>query len=59
MDMEIFPDRLLGADTTEKLLDDIYDMRISMVIHGQRLPPANVKHLTREKSNVKGEKLIY
>ncbi len=29
MDMEIFPHRLLGADTTERLLNDIYDIKLS------------------------------
>ncbi|PKL66827.1 MAG: hypothetical protein CVV28_09115 [Methanobacteriales archaeon HGW-Methanobacteriales-1] len=29
MDMEIFPHRLLGADTTERLLNDINDIKLS------------------------------
>jgi methyl-coenzyme M reductase subunit D len=40
MDIEIFPHRLLSADTTEKLLNDLegLDGVKRMVIQGQRLP---------------------
>ena len=40
MDIEIFPHRLLSADTTEKLLNDLEGLNVvkRMVIQGQRLP---------------------
>lgn len=40
MDIEIFPHRLLSADTTEKLLNDLEELEgvKRMVIQGQRLP---------------------
>ena len=40
MDIEIFPHRLLSADTTEKLLNDLEGLNgvKRMVIQGQRLP---------------------
>nr|pir MCR cluster hypothetical protein 1 - Methanobacterium thermoautotrophicum (strain Marburg) [Methanothermobacter thermautotrophicus]CAA30636.1 unnamed protein product [Methanothermobacter thermautotrophicus] len=55
MDVQIFPHRLLGADTTEKLLnrlEDIHGVK-RMVIHGQRLPPED--HPDRRIINVKGQ----
>ena len=41
MDIEIFPHRILGTDTTEKVLNDIesLDSVIRTVIQGPRLPP--------------------
>ncbi|MBU4534671.1 MAG: methyl-coenzyme M reductase operon protein D [Euryarchaeota archaeon] len=59
MDIEIFPHRLLGADTTEKLLNNLenIDSIKRMVIHGQRLPPASVKHPDRRTIVVKGEEI--
>ena len=41
MDIEIFPHRILGADTTEKLLNDIesLDEVKRTVLQGPRLPP--------------------
>jgi len=41
MDIEIFPHRILGTDTTEKLLNDLesLDSVKRTVIHGPRLPP--------------------
>jgi methyl-coenzyme M reductase subunit D len=41
MDIEIFPYRIIGADTTEKLLNGIesLDDVKRTVIHGPRLPP--------------------
>ena len=41
MDIEIFPHRILGSDTTEKLLNEIesLDDVKRTVIHGPRLPP--------------------
>ena len=40
MDIEIFPHRILSANTTEKLLNDLEDVNgiKRMVIQGQRLP---------------------
>jgi methyl-coenzyme M reductase subunit D len=40
MDIEIFPHRLLSADTTEKLLNDLEELKgvKRMVIQGERLP---------------------
>lgn len=59
MDIEIFPHRLLGADTTEKLLNNLeeIDSIKRMVIHGQRLPPASAKHPDRRTIVVKGEEI--
>lgn len=41
MDIEIFPYRILGADTTEKLLNGIESLNDvkRTVIHGPRIPP--------------------
>ncbi|WP_297980769.1 methyl-coenzyme M reductase operon protein D [uncultured Methanobrevibacter sp.] len=41
MDIEIFPHRILGVDTTEKLLNDLesLDSVKRTVIQGPRLPP--------------------
>ena len=41
MDIEIFPHRILGTDTTEKLLNDLesLDSVKRTVIQGPRLPP--------------------
>ena len=41
MDIEVFPHRILGADTTEKLLNGIesLDDVKRTVIHGPRIPP--------------------
>jgi len=40
MDIEIFPHRLLSAETTERLLNDLEKIEgvERMVLHGQRLP---------------------
>ncbi len=59
MDIEIFPHRLLGADTTEKLLNNLEDIDSikRMVIHGQRLPPASAKHPDRRTIMVKGQEV--
>ena len=40
MDIEIFPHRVLGSDTTEKLLNDLelIDDVQRTVIHGPRFP---------------------
>jgi len=58
MEMEIFPSMILKSDTTENLLNDLNDIdNIEMVIHGQRLPPANANHSDRRGIYVKGEKI--
>lgn len=58
MDIEIFPHRLLSADTTEKLLNDLEDLKgvKRMVIQGQRLPPEEINP-ERQFIIVKGEKI--
>ena len=58
MDIEIFPHRLLSADTTESLLnalDEIEDVK-KIVLQGQRLPsdPANPDY---KKITIKGEEV--
>lgn len=60
MDIEIFPHRILGADTTEKLLNDIesLDSVKRTVIQGPRLPPQDAidrKYGDRRIINVNGE----
>ena len=61
MDIEIFPYRIIGADTTEKLLNGIEsldDVRRT-VIHGPRLPPddpdLDPKYQDRREITVKGK----
>ena len=41
MDIEIFPHRILGTDTTEKVLNDLESLESvkRTVIQGPRLPP--------------------
>jgi methyl-coenzyme M reductase subunit D len=58
MDIEIFPHRLLSADTTEKLLNDLNAVEgvNKMVIQGQRLPPEEVNK-ERRKVTIKGEEI--
>ena len=61
MDIEIFPYRIIGADTTEKLLNGIesLDDVKRTVIHGPRLPPddpdLNPKYKDRREITVKGK----
>ncbi len=59
MDIEIFPHRLLNAETTEKLLNDLEDVEgvNRMVIQGMRLPPDSEKHPDRRTLIVKGEEV--
>ncbi len=59
MDIEIFPHRLLGADTTEKLLNDLEEIEgvKRMVIQGQRLPPAEEGHPDRRTIKIKGQEV--
>ena len=44
MDIEIFPYRVLGSDTTEKLLNDIESLEDvkRTVIHGPRFPNSRI-----------------
>jgi len=58
MDIEIFPHRLLNADTTEKLLNNLEDLEgvKRMVIQGQRLPPEEINP-DRQSITVKGEEI--
>lgn len=58
MDIEIFPHRLLSADTTEKLLNDLEELEgvKRMVIQGQRLPQ-DKKNPDRRVINILGEEV--
>ena len=57
MDIEIFPHRLLNADTTERLLNDLEDIESvkRMVLQGQRLPPSDSKNPDRKPIKVKDQ----
>ena len=59
MDIEIFPHRLLNAETTEKLLNDLEDVEgiNRMVIQGMRLPPESEGHPDRRTLIIKGEEV--
>jgi methyl-coenzyme M reductase subunit D len=64
MDIEIFPHRVLGSDTTEKLLNDlesIEDVRRT-VIHGPRFPKTEEtlppQYRERRVINVNGEDVV-
>jgi methyl-coenzyme M reductase subunit D len=58
MDIEIFPHRLLSADTTEGLLNDLEQIEgiKRIVIQGQRLPPKEVNQEHRT-ITLKGEEI--
>ncbi len=58
MDIEIFPHRLLSADTTEKLLNglDAVEGIKKIVIQGQRLPSEDVNR-ERRTIKIKGEEI--
>ena len=58
MDIEIFPHRLLSANTTEKLLNDLEELEgvKRMVIQGQRLPPEE-KNPDRRVITILGEEV--
>ena len=64
MDIEIFPYRILGADTTEKLLNEIesLDDVKRTVIHGPRFPDNDStlppKYRERRVMNINGENII-
>ncbi|MGL6297805.1 MAG: methyl-coenzyme M reductase operon protein D [Methanobacteriaceae archaeon] len=63
MDIEIFPHRILGADTTEKLLNEIENLDgvVRTVLQGPRLPPEDdsvpAKYRDRRKITVKGKEI--
>lgn len=59
MDIEIFPHRILSADTTEKLLRNLEWIEgvKKMVIQGQRLPPAESGHPDRRTIIIKDEEI--
>jgi methyl-coenzyme M reductase subunit D len=59
MDIEIFPHRLLNADTTEGLLNDLDGIEgvRRMVIQGQRLPSEESGHPDRRIITIKGEEV--
>lgn len=61
MDIEIFPHRLLSADTTEKLLKDLEKIEgvERIVLQDQRLPPEESGHPDRKPLLLKVKKLIY
>ncbi|MCK9150964.1 methyl-coenzyme M reductase operon protein D [Methanobacterium alcaliphilum] len=59
MDIQIFPNRILSADTTENLLRDLdkIDGIKRIVLQGQRLPPAELGHPDRRMITVKGQEI--
>lgn len=63
IELEIFPHRVLGADTTEKLLNDIEDLETvkRTVIQGPKLSPQdpneNPKYDDRRKITVNGKEI--
>jgi methyl-coenzyme M reductase subunit D len=57
MDMEIFPHRLLGADTTEKLLNNLNDVQISRLFVDKDSLQQMPSILTKEKSMSEGENI--
>lgn len=64
MDIEIFPHRVLGSDTTEKLLNDLesIDDVQRTVIHGPRFPKTEEtlppQYRERRVINVNGEDVV-
>ena len=64
MDIEIFPHRVLGSDTTEKLLNDLeaLDDVKRTVIHGPRFPKGEAtlppKYRERRVININGEDVV-
>ena len=59
MDIEIFPHRLLTADTAERLLNNLDSINgiKRMIIHGPRLPPAREGHPDRRTIVINGEEV--
>jgi len=64
MDIEIFPYRILGSDTTEKLLNDLESLEDvkRTVIHGPRFPKGEEtlppQYRERRVITVNGEKVV-
>ena len=64
MDIEIFPYRVLGSDTTEKLLNDLESLEDvkRTVIHGPRFPKGEatlpLKYRERRVITVNGEDVV-
>jgi methyl-coenzyme M reductase subunit D len=64
MDIEIFPHRVLGSDTTEKLLNDLESLEDvkRTVIHGPRFPKGEAtlpeKYKERRVITVNGEDVV-
>ena len=64
MDIEIFPYRVLGSDTTEKLLNDIESLEDvkRTVIHGPRFPKTEEtlppQYRERRVININGEDVV-
>ena len=64
MDIEIFPHRVLGSDTTEKLLNDLESLEDvkRTVIHGPRFPKGEAtlppKYRERRVININGEDVV-
>jgi len=59
MDIEIFPHRLLSADTTETLLNNLDEIEgvKKIVLQGERLPPEQVKHPDRRVIIISGDEI--
>lgn len=59
MDIQIFPYRILSADTTEKLLRDLDEIEgvQRIVLQGERLPPKEAGHPDRRIITVKGQEI--
>ena len=64
MDIEIFPHRVLGSDTTEKLLNDLESLEDvkRTVIHGPRFPKVEEtlppQYRERRVININGEDVV-
>ena len=59
MDIEIFPNRILSADTTENLLKDLDEIEgiKRILLHGQKLPPAESGHPDRKIITLKKQEI--
>lgn len=59
MDIEIFPHRLLSADTTEKVLKEIEELDSveRIVLQGQRLSPEEINDPDRKIITINGEEI--
>jgi methyl-coenzyme M reductase subunit D len=59
VDIQIFPYRILSADTTENLLRELNEIEgiHRMVLQGERLPESEIGHPDRRVIIVKGEEI--